>query len=154
MDTDIDEEAYASSSEFPAGYAIYYATFPCINEQKPSRHREKLLFQIILGCSFASPVSLAIAGTLVGKNLLESVLLVLERAAYKSGLPPSLPPYRNLGSDALFSCDICLYIPVDSTLFYSLVALEYKLSSSLALQIPTGYKTRLVPPLLYIFKPT
>jgi hypothetical protein len=39
---------------------------------------------------------------------------VLERAAYKSGLPPSLPPYRNLGSDALFTCDICLYIPVDT----------------------------------------
>jgi hypothetical protein len=73
MDTDIDEEAYASSSEFPAGYATYYATFPCINEQKPSRHREKLLFQIILGCSFASPVSLAIAGTLLatGKKKLQ-----------------------------------------------------------------------------------
>jgi hypothetical protein len=74
----------------------------------------------------------------VGKNLLESVLLVLERAAYKSGLPPSLPPYRNLGSDALFSCDICLYIPVDSTLLHSSVALECKLSSSSTLQIPTG----------------
>jgi hypothetical protein len=91
---------------------------------------------------------------LVGKNLLESVLLVLERAAYKSGLPPSLPPYRNLGSDALFLCDICLYIPVNSTLLYLLVAIECKLSSSLTLQIPTGYKTRLVPLLLYIFKPT
>jgi hypothetical protein len=69
----------------------------------------------------------------VGKNLLESVLLVLERAAYKSGLPPSLPLYRNLGLDALFLCDICLYIPVDSTLFYLLVAIEYKLSSFLTL---------------------
>jgi hypothetical protein len=49
----------------------------------------------------------------------------------------SLSPYGNLGSDALFTCDICLYIPVDSTLLYSAVALEYKLSSS-ALQIPTG----------------
>jgi hypothetical protein len=72
----------------------------------------------------------------VRKNLLESVLLVLERAAYKSGLPLNLPPYRNLGSDALFTCDICLYIPVDSTLLSSSVALECKLSSS-ALQIPT-----------------
>jgi hypothetical protein len=71
----------------------------------------------------------------VGKNLLESVLLVLKRAAYKSGLPPSLPLYRNLGSDALFTCDICLYIPVNGTLFYSLVALKCKLSSSLTLQI-------------------
>jgi hypothetical protein len=49
-----------------------------------------------------------------------------------------LPPYRNLGSEALFSCDICLYIPVDSTLLYSSVALECKLSSSSTLQIPTG----------------
>jgi hypothetical protein len=72
----------------------------------------------------------------VGKNLLESVLLVLERAAYKSGLLLSLPPYENLGLDALFTCDICLYIPVDSTLLHSLVAIERKLSSS-ALQIPT-----------------
>jgi hypothetical protein len=46
----------------------------------------------------------------IGKNLLESVLLVLERAAYKSGLPLRLPPYENLGSDALFACDICLYV--------------------------------------------
>jgi hypothetical protein len=89
----------------------------------------------------------------VGKNLLESVLLVLERAAYKSGLPPSLPPYKNLGSDTLFSCDICLYIPIDNTLLYLSVAIERKLSS-LALQIPTGYKTRLVPSLLHIFEPT
>jgi hypothetical protein len=74
----------------------------------------------------------------VGKNLLESVLLVLERAAYKSGLQLSLPPYEILGSDALFTCDICLYIPVDSTLLHSSVALECKLSSSLTLQISTA----------------
>jgi hypothetical protein len=48
-----------------------------------------------------------------------------------------LPPYRNLGSDALFSCDICLYIPVDSTLLHSSVAIKRKLSSSSTLQIPT-----------------
>src|SRR3981081_2888800 len=82
---------------------------------------------------------ISITAKCVGKNLLESVLLVLERAAYKSGLPPSLPPYRNLGSDALFSCDICLYIPVDRTLLYSSVALECKLSSSSTLQIPTRW---------------
>jgi hypothetical protein len=94
-----------------------------------------------------------VAKECVEKNLLESVLLVLEQAAYKSGLPPSLPPYRNLGPDALFSCDICLYIPIDSTFFYLLVAIKRKLSS-LALQIPTGYKAWLVPPLLHIFEPT
>jgi hypothetical protein len=57
-------------------------------------------------------------------------------------LPLSLPPYGNLGSDALFTCDICLYIPVDSTLLYSSVALECKLSSS-ALQIPTETSRKL-----------
>jgi multidrug transporter EmrE-like cation transporter len=63
--TDIDDEAYASSSEFPAGYATHYATFPSIDEQKFSRQREQLLFHIMLGCFFASIVLLAIAGTLV-----------------------------------------------------------------------------------------
>lgn len=63
-DTDIDDEAYASSSEFPAGYATHYATFPSINEQKFSREREQLLYHIMLGCFFASIVLLAIAGTL------------------------------------------------------------------------------------------
>lgn len=64
-DTDIDDEAYASSGEFPAGYATHYATFPSINDQKFSRQREQLLYHIMLGCFFASIVLLAIAGTLV-----------------------------------------------------------------------------------------
>jgi hypothetical protein len=64
-DTDIDDEAYASSAEFPAGYATHYATFPSINDQKFSRQREQLLYHIMLGCFFASIVLLAIAGTLV-----------------------------------------------------------------------------------------
>jgi len=61
-DTDIDDDA--SSSEFPAGYATHYATFPSIHEQKYSREREQLLYHIMLGCFFASIVLLAIAGTL------------------------------------------------------------------------------------------
>jgi hypothetical protein len=64
-DTDIDDEAYASSNEFPAGYATHYATFPSIHDQKFSRQREQLLFHIMLGCFFASIVLLSIAGTLV-----------------------------------------------------------------------------------------
>jgi hypothetical protein len=64
-DADIDDEAYASFSEFPAGYATHYATFPSKHEQEISRHCEQLLFQIMLGCFFASTVPLAIAGTLV-----------------------------------------------------------------------------------------
>ena len=65
VDTDIEDEAYASSSEFPRGYKTHYATFPSISEQKFSRQREELLFHIMLGCFFASIVLLAIAGTLV-----------------------------------------------------------------------------------------
>jgi hypothetical protein len=34
-------------------------------------------------------------------NLLESVLLLLERELYESSLPLSLSPYKNLGSNAL-----------------------------------------------------
>ena len=64
-DTDIDDEAYASSNEFPAGYATHYATFPSIHDQKISRQREQLLFHIMLGCFFASIALLAVAGTLV-----------------------------------------------------------------------------------------
>lgn len=64
-DTDIDDEAYDSSNEFPAGYATHYATFPSVHDQKFSRQREQLLFHIMLSCFFASIVLLAIAGTLV-----------------------------------------------------------------------------------------
>jgi hypothetical protein len=34
--------------------------------------------------------------TTLQQNLLKSVLLILERAVYKLGLPLSLPPYENL----------------------------------------------------------
>ncbi len=73
VDTDVDDEAYASSTEFPTGYATHYATFPSISEQKFSRQREQLLFHIMLGCLFASIALLAIAGTLVatGKKKLQ-----------------------------------------------------------------------------------
>jgi hypothetical protein len=64
-DTDVDDEAYASSSEFPVGYTTHYATFPSVNDQKFSRQHEQLLYHIMLGCFFASIVLLAIAGTLV-----------------------------------------------------------------------------------------
>jgi heme/copper-type cytochrome/quinol oxidase subunit 4 len=74
VETDVDDEAYASSNEFPAGYATHYATFPSIRDQKFSRQREQLLFQTMLGCFFASIVLLAVAGTLVatGKKKLRA----------------------------------------------------------------------------------
>ena len=54
----------------------------------------------------------------IGKSLLESVLLFLERTTYKSSLPLSLPLCKSLGLETLLVCDISLYIPVDSTLLF------------------------------------
>jgi hypothetical protein len=88
MDTDIDDEAYASSTEFPAGYATHYATFPSINDQKFSRQRERLLFHIMLGCFFASIVLLTIAGTLVATG--KKKLRVEVDAAVLMGMLASL----------------------------------------------------------------
>ncbi len=59
VDTDLDDEAYASSNEFPAGYITHYATFPSVYDQKFSRHREMLLFRGMLG-SFAGALMLII----------------------------------------------------------------------------------------------
>jgi hypothetical protein len=65
VDTDIDDEVYASSTEFPAGYATHYATFPSVQDQKFSKHREQLLLHVMLGCFGAALGFLAIASTLV-----------------------------------------------------------------------------------------
>merc|ERR1711977_595605 len=60
VDTDLEDEAYASSNnEFPAGYMAHYATFPSINEQKFSRHREMLLFRGMVG-AYAGSLSSAL----------------------------------------------------------------------------------------------
>lgn len=64
-DTDADDEAYASSSDFPSGYATHYATFPSIHDQKVTRHQEALLFRTTLLSFAASLVLLAIASILV-----------------------------------------------------------------------------------------
>jgi len=65
IDTDVEDEAYASSNEYPAGYITHYATFPSISDQRLSRHREKMLFQTMLLCYTAALVMLLIAGILV-----------------------------------------------------------------------------------------
>lgn len=66
IDTDVEDEAYASSSnEFPTGYATHYATFPSVSDQKFSRHREKMLFQTMFLSYSAALVMLLIAGILV-----------------------------------------------------------------------------------------
>lgn len=66
IDTDVEDEAYASSSnEFPAGYATHYATFPSIRDQKLSQTREKMLFHTMVLSYVAALIMLLIAGILV-----------------------------------------------------------------------------------------
>jgi len=62
---DDDDGAYASSSDFPSGYAAHYATFPSINDQKLSRTKEELLFRTMCGSFGASILFLLIASILV-----------------------------------------------------------------------------------------
>lgn len=71
-DTEADDEAYASSTDFPSGYSTHYATFPSVSEQKLSQYRERLLFHATLGSFAASLILLMIAGILVatGKHRL------------------------------------------------------------------------------------
>ncbi|CZT45000.1 uncharacterized protein RSE6_05268 [Rhynchosporium secalis] len=66
IDTDVEDEAYASSNgEFPSGYMAHYATFPSINDQKFSRHRETLLFRGMAGAFVGSIMLIVITGILV-----------------------------------------------------------------------------------------
>lgn len=71
-ETDIDDDAYASSSDFPAGYATHYATFPSVHDQKFSREREQLLLRGTIGAFVASVSLTLVAGVLVatGKHKL------------------------------------------------------------------------------------
>jgi hypothetical protein len=64
-DTEVDDDAYASSTDFPGGYAAHYATFPSISDQKLFRHRESLLFRGTIGSFVAASLLHLIAGTLV-----------------------------------------------------------------------------------------
>ncbi|TVY22307.1 Uncharacterized protein LHYA1_G008723 [Lachnellula hyalina] len=65
LDTDMEDEAYASSSDFPSGYVAHYATFPSVSDQKYIRYREKVLFRTCLGSFGAAFVLLLVAGLLV-----------------------------------------------------------------------------------------
>lgn len=66
MDTDADDDgAYASSSDFPSGYAAHYATFPSVTDQRHSRATERLLFRTMLSSFGASLLFLFIASILV-----------------------------------------------------------------------------------------
>ncbi|KAJ8057868.1 hypothetical protein OCU04_013052 [Sclerotinia nivalis] len=62
--TDVDEEAYASSADFPRGYVAHYATFPSVADQRLSRFQEQTLFFTMIACFFFSAFSEA-ASTLL-----------------------------------------------------------------------------------------
>lgn len=67
-----DDDTYASSGEFPTGYAAHYATFPSVADQRLSQHNEKLLLYLTFASFTASMLLLLISGTLVetGKHKL------------------------------------------------------------------------------------
>jgi hypothetical protein len=64
-ETTSDDEAYASSSDFPNGYAAHYATLPSVDEQKFVRERKKLVLRGVSGAFVASILLMAVAGILV-----------------------------------------------------------------------------------------
>lgn len=71
-ETDIDDDAYASSSDFPTGYATHYATFPSVRDQKYIRSQEALLFYGTIVCFVAAVALFLVACLLIatGKHKL------------------------------------------------------------------------------------
>ena len=71
-DVDGDDEAYASSSDFPTGYATHYATFPSVRDQRSLQSRNKLLFYGQIVSFVAALVLFLVASLLVatGKHKL------------------------------------------------------------------------------------
>jgi hypothetical protein len=71
-ETEVEDEAYASSGEFPPGYAIHHATFASVNDQKLFREREKFILRGQIATLVASALLTLIAGILVatGKHRL------------------------------------------------------------------------------------
>jgi hypothetical protein len=65
-----DDDTYASSDEFPSGYAIHYATFPSVHDQKLSREREQLIFRAQNASLVASTLLMSISGILVATGKL------------------------------------------------------------------------------------
>lgn len=63
-ETDVEDEAYASSVNFPGGYVAHYATFPSVADQRLSRFQEQTLLFTMISCFFFSALSEA-ASTLL-----------------------------------------------------------------------------------------
>lgn len=65
INSDSEEEGYASSADLPArGFAAHYA-FPSIGDQKMLQYREHVLFWATLGTFLVSFLILAISGVLI-----------------------------------------------------------------------------------------
>ncbi|KAH8821051.1 hypothetical protein F5884DRAFT_816691 [Xylogone sp. PMI_703] len=64
-ETDIDDDAYASSNDFPTGYVAHYATFPSINEQRFLRTREQLYTRATIASLAAAVILLSVSTILV-----------------------------------------------------------------------------------------
>ncbi|ESZ92351.1 hypothetical protein SBOR_7261 [Sclerotinia borealis F-4128] len=63
-ETDVEDEAYASSADFPGGYVAHYATFPSVADQRLGRFQEQTLLFTMIACFFFSAFSEA-ASTLL-----------------------------------------------------------------------------------------
>ncbi|QSZ33166.1 hypothetical protein DSL72_002752 [Monilinia vaccinii-corymbosi] len=56
-ETDVEENPYASSGDFPGGYVAHYATFPSVADQRLSRFQEQTLLSTMIACFFFSALS-------------------------------------------------------------------------------------------------
>lgn len=72
-ETDVEDEAYASSSDFPAGYVTHYATFPSIKDQEYIRTRDILFFYGTIASFVAALILFLVASLLIatGKHKLQ-----------------------------------------------------------------------------------
>ncbi|KAI9643131.1 hypothetical protein NHQ30_008866 [Ciborinia camelliae] len=64
-ETDVEDEAYASSAEFPGGYVAHYATFPSVADQRLSRFQEQVLLFTMITCFFFSTLCEAASALLL-----------------------------------------------------------------------------------------
>lgn len=71
-DLETDADGDDSSNEFPSGYAIHYATFPSMEDQRMSAYQDMILFRGSIACYITSLILLFIASILMatGKHKL------------------------------------------------------------------------------------
>lgn len=64
LETDADGDD-SSSTDFPSGYAVHYATFPSMEDQRLSAYQETVLFLGSIACYITSLILLFIASILM-----------------------------------------------------------------------------------------